>query len=396
MNKNYKLTLIACYFGYIIQAIVNNLSPLLFVRFSTQFGISEFQITFIVFLNFAVQILVDSSSAVIAMKLGYRLSTIIAQICSALGLIFLGTLPFIMPPYAGILIATFFMAIGGGFVEVVLSPLVEALPLKNKSGAMCFLHSFYCWGHILVVLAATAFFSFFTIEKWVFLPIALAALPAVNCILFAKCPIETLDGDDDPMTYKSIFKMKGFLLFMVLMIASGAAEQAIAQWASYFAEISLSVSKTTGDLMGTCLFALGMAISRTIYGILGDKINLKAFLAGSGLLLTCAYLLASLSRNPYFSLAGIAFGGLFVGIMWPGVYALAGREYKTGGTKMFGMLALAGDVGCTIGPTLQGVVSSDIKTGLLFSTIYPVILFVGIIALSVITKPAEKKEKPTL
>lgn len=394
--KNYKLTLTACYIGYVIQSIVNNLSPLLFARFSSQFGISEIQLTSLVFINFAIQILVDCSSAFIAMKLGYRKSTLIAQGFSALGLISLGVLPFVMPPFAGILVATALMAVGGGFVEVVLSPLIEALPLKNKSGAMCFLHSFYCWGHIFVVLAATLFFNTVGIDRWYILPVILAVLPVLNSVLFAKCPIETLEGDADPMMYKHIFGMKGFMLFIILMIASGAAEQAIAQWASYFAEISLNVSKTAGDLLGACLFALGMAIARTVYGMLGDKMNLKAFIIGSSALLTGAYLLASLAPSPYVALAGIAAGGLFVGIMWPGVYSLAGREYKVGGTKMFGLLALAGDVGCTVGPTLSGAVSSDIRTGLLVSTVFPVVLLVGTIALSLLLKKSHQQAKATL
>ncbi len=393
MKKNYNLTLTACYIGYIIQSVVNNLSPLLFARFSTQFGISEIQLTAIVFINFAIQIIVDSTSAIIAMKLGYRLSTIIAQVFSALGLIFLGVLPFVMPPFAGILTATLFMAIGGGFVEVILSPLVEALPLKNKSGAMCFLHSFYCWGHIFVVLSATLFFNLAGIDNWIYLPLILAVIPILNCILFAKCPMVSLEGDKDPMSYKSIFKMKGFLLFAVLMIASGAAEQVIAQWASYFAEVSLNVGKTAGDLLGTCLFAFGMAVSRTVYGFLGDKMNLKAFILGSSLLLTASYLVASLSPTPYVALAGIACGGLFVGIMWPGVYALAGNEFKTGGTKMFGMLALAGDVGCALGPTVSGAISSDIKIGILVSTIYPAVLFVGTLTLITFFKKPKEEQK---
>lgn len=381
MKKNYSLTLAACYLGYVIQSIVNNLSPLLFAQFSKQFGVTATQISLIVFINFGIQIIVDSFSAVVANKLGYRASTIVAQTFSAVGLVCLGTLPFVMSPYVGILIATFFMAVGGGFVEVVLSPLVEAIPLKNKSGAMCFLHSFYCWGHILVVLASTLYFNLFSIENWAYLPIILALIPLANCLLFAKCPIETLDGDEDPTPYRKIFKMKGFVVFLALMAAAGAAEQAISQWASYFAEISLNIKdKTVGDLLGTCLFALGMALSRTVYGIVGDRMNLKKAIAICAACLFGSYLLAALSPVPYLALVGIALGGLFVGIMWPGIYSLAGRTFKNGGTKMFGALALAGDVGCSIGPTIQGLM--PLKVGLGISSAYPAIIFIGIAILS--------------
>lgn len=392
MKNKYRSTLVACYIGYVVQAIVNNLTPLLFARFSKQFSFSELQLSFIVFFNFGLQIIVDSCSAIIANKLGYRKSTIIAQTLSAIGLVTLGVLPNVMSPYAGVMIATAFMAVGGGFVEVVLSPLVEALPLENKSGAMCLLHSFFSWGQIFVVLFATLFFNLFSIEYWAFLPILLAVIPVANSFLFAKCPIEKLEADNDPTPYKKIFKMRGFLVFLILMAMAGAAEQAIAQWASYFAEVSLGISnKTTGDLLGACLFALGMAISRTAYGFLGDKMNLKLAIAFCAALLTGAYLLASLSPIPYLSLAGIALSGLFVGIMWPGIYSLAGKSFPVGGTKMFGMLALAGDVGCTIGPSLQGIITSDIKTGLLFSTVYPLILFIGIMILC-IPKKKEQRE----
>ena len=375
-TKKYSLTLTACYVGYVIQAMVNNLSPLLFVQFKRQFALDSAMLSLIIFINFGLQIIVDSLSAKITEKIGYRAGAIFAQIFSCTGLVCLGVLPNVINPFAGIIIATVLMAIGGGFVEVILSPVIEALPLGNKSGAMCFLHSFYCWGHIFTVLAATLYFNLFTIDAWRYLPIVLAVIPLLNCITFAVCPLETLEGDETPSSYKSIFTMRGFWLFPVLILASGAAEQAIAQWASDFAEIGLGVDKTLGDVFGTCLFAFGMALSRTVYGVLGEKIDLKKAFVLCGGLLIVSYLLAALSPWAGLSLAGIAFGGVFVGLLWPGLYSVAGQAYPKGGTRMFGILALFGDVGCTVGPTLTGLVSSDIKTGLLFATCFPVIVFV--------------------
>lgn len=375
-TKKYSLTLTACYVGYVIQAMVNNLSPLLFVQFKRQFALDSAMLSFIIFINFGLQIIVDSLSAKITEKIGYRAGAILAQVFSCTGLVCLGVLPNVINPFAGIITATVLMAIGGGFVEVILSPVIEALPLGNKSGAMCFLHSFYCWGHIFTVLAATIYFNLFTIDAWRYLPVALAVIPLLNCITFAVCPLETLEGDETPSSYKSIFTMRGFWLFPVLILASGAAEQAIAQWASDFAEIGLGVDKTLGDVFGTCLFALGMALSRTVYGVLGEKIDLKKAFVLCGGLLIGSYLLAALSPSAGLSLAGIAFGGVFVGLLWPGLYAVAGQAYPKGGTKMFGVLALFGDIGCTVGPTLTGLVSNDIKTGLLFATCFPVIVLI--------------------
>lgn len=385
-TKKYSLTLTACYVGYVIQAMVNNLSPLLFVQFKRQFALDSAMLSFVIFINFGLQIIVDSLSAKITEKIGYRAGAILAQVFSCTGLVCLGVLPNVINPFAGIITATVLMAIGGGFVEVILSPVIEALPLGNKSGAMCFLHSFYCWGHIFTVLAATIYFNLFTIDAWRYLPVALAVIPLLNCITFAVCPLETLEGDETPSSYKSIFTMRGFWLFPVLILASGAAEQAIAQWASDFAEIGLGVDKTLGDVFGTCLFALGMALSRTVYGVLGEKIDLKKAFVLCGGLLIGSYLLAALSPSAGLSLAGIAFGGVFVGLLWPGLYAVAGQAYPKGGTKMFGVLALFGDIGCTVGPTLTGLVSNDIKTGLLFATCFPVIVFICSVALIKKTK----------
>lgn len=384
MQKNYNLTIAACYVGYVVQAIVNNLSPLLFVQFGLQFGISAAQISLVVFINFGLQILVDSQSAKIALKVGYRRGAIVAQICDFVGLLFLAFAPRVVDPLAGILAATFLTAIGGGFIEVILSPLLEALPLGNKSGAMCLLHSFYSWGHLFVIVCATVYFNLFGVANWMFLPVIFAVVPLVNCVLFAICPIEVLPGDKDPMKYRDIFSMKFFAVFIVLMIAAGAAEQAIAQWASYFAELTLGISdKTVGDLFGGALFALGMALSRTFYGLIGNRINLKKTIALCAVGLFASYLAVSLSPQAWLSLAGIAAGGVFVGIMWPGVYALAGAEYPSGGTKMFGMLALAGDVGCTLGPTLVGVISAEIHVGMFVSSVFPLAIVAGMLLIGI-------------
>lgn len=394
MKKNYTLTVSACYVGYVVQAIVNNLSPLLFVQFGRQFGISAFELSLVVFINFGIQILVDSQSARIALKVGYRASAVVSQALCVVGLVCLSVLPNIIHPFAGILISTLFTAIGGGFIEVVLSPVLEALPLKNKSGAMCLLHSFYCWGHLLVILAATLYFKLFSVGNWAYLPLIFAVVPFADCFLFASCPFEKLGGDIDPVSYKTIFKMKYFVLFFVLMIAAGAAEQAIAQWASYFAEVGLKLpSKEIGDLFGAALFALGMAVSRTVYGFIGDKLNLKIAILVCAAGLLGSYLLASLSPVAVLSLAGIASGGVFVGIMWPGLYSLAGGEYPRGGTKMFGMLALAGDVGCTLGPVMVGTVSSDIKIGLLLSSSFPLVMIFSILTLLIASSKGKKGEK---
>ena len=383
-EKNYSLTVASCYVGYVVQAIVNNLSPLLFVQFGAEFGINAWKLSLIVIINFGVQIFVDSQSAAIALKLGYRRSAVAAQSLCVVGLLSLGVLPYLIEPFVGLMISTVLTAAGSGFIEVILSPLIEALPLKNKSGAMCVLHSFYSWGHLIVILAATLFFNLFSVANWRFLPFIMAIVPLVNTVMFSVCPIETLSGDIDPMKYRNIFKMRFFLVFIVLMLAAGAAEQAMAQWASYFAQISIGIAdKTVGDMFGGALFALGMAISRLAFGFVGNRMNLKLAIILSGSALFGAYLLAALSGIPWLSLAGIALGGVFVGIMWPGVYALAGAEYPKGGTKMFGMLALAGDVGCMSGPALVGLISADLHIGLLVSSVFPLLIVMGTLLMSV-------------
>ena len=385
MKKNkYQLTMYACFIGYIVQAIVNNFLPLLFVTFQKTYSIPLTQITLLITLNFGIQLVIDMLSAGFVDKIGYRASAIIAHVCSAAGLVLLTVLPGAFPdPFAGILIAVFIYAIGGGLIEVLISPILEACPTGNKEKAMSLLHSFYCWGHVGVVLISTLFFTLFGIENWKILAVCWAVVPAVNIILFAKAPIYSLHEEGETgLTLKQLFTRKIFWVMMLMMLCAGASEQAVSQWASTFAEQGLGVSKTIGDLAGPMSFAALMGLSRLLYGKFGDKLDLDKFMRMSCLLCIAAYLCISLVPLPAVGLVGCAVCGFSVGIMWPGSFSKASAAVKGGGTALFAMLALAGDVGCSGGPTLAGFISGcfngELRAGILAAIVFPVLLLIGI------------------
>lgn len=383
-KNNYQLTMYACFIGYIVQAIVNNFLPLLFVTFQKTYSIPLTQITLLITLNFGIQLVIDMLSAGFVDKIGYRASTIIAHVCSAAGLVLLTVLPEAFPdPFAGILIAVFIYAIGGGLIEVLISPILEACPTDNKEKAMSLLHSFYCWGHVGVVLISTLFFTLFGIENWKILAVCWAVVPAVNIILFAKAPIYSLHEEGETgLTLKQLFTRKVFWVMMLMMLCAGASEQAVSQWASTFAEQGLGVSKTIGDLAGPMSFAALMGLSRLLYGKFGDRLDLDKFMRMSCLLCIAAYLCISLVPLPAVGLVGCAVCGFSVGIMWPGTFSKASAAVKGGGTALFAMLALAGDVGCSGGPTLAGFISGgfngELRAGILAAIVFPVLLLVGI------------------
>lgn len=383
-KNNYQLTMYACFIGYIVQAIVNNFLPLLFVTFQKTYSIPLTQITLLITLNFGIQLVIDMLSAGFVDKIGYRASAIIAHVCSAAGLVLLTVLPGAFPdPFAGILIAVFIYAIGGGLIEVLISPILEACPTDNKEKAMSLLHSFYCWGHVGVVLISTLFFTLFGIENWKILAVCWAVVPAANIILFAKAPIYSLHEDGETgLTLKQLFTRKVFWVMMLMMLCAGASEQAVSQWASTFAEQGLGVSKTIGDLAGPMSFAALMGLSRLLYGKFGDKLDLDKFMKMSCLLCIAAYLCISLIPLPAVGLVGCAVCGFSVGIMWPGTFSKASAAVKGGGTALFAMLALAGDVGCSGGPTLAGFISGcfngELRAGILAAIVFPVLLLIGI------------------
>lgn len=384
MDKSYNKTLYACFIGYIVQAIVNNFVPLLFLTFHSGYGIPMTQIKLLITFNFGLQLLVDILSVTFVDRIGYRASMIIAHLCAVTGFVFLTILPDICrSAFAGLLIAVAVYAVGGGLLEVLVSPIVEACPAKNKEKAMSLLHSFYCWGHVAVVLVSTIFFQMFGIQYWKIMACIWAVVPFINMIFFTKVPIASLMNEGEKgLTVKQLFHNKIFWVLRVMMICAGASEQAVSQWASVFAETGLGVSKTIGDLAGPMLFALLMGSARAFYGKCGEQIDLEHFMTGSCILCIIAYFCISLVPSPIVGFIGCVLCGLSVGIMWPGVFSKAAASVAKGGTAMFALLALAGDIGCSGGPTVVGMVSSvldnNLKTGILAGVIFPVLLLTGI------------------
>lgn len=386
MKADYQKTLYACFIGYIVQAIVNNFAPLLFLTFQSTYHIPLSSITMLVTINFGLQLIVDLVSVGFVDKIGYRASMLIAHIFASAGIVALAVLPELTTnSFAGLLAAVVIYAIGGGLLEVLVSPVVEACPTDNKEKAMSLLHSFYCWGHVGVVLISTLFFRVFGIGNWKVLACIWALIPLCNAFLFARVPIAPLIKDGQQgYSIKELAKQKLFWVFLLMMVCAGASEQSVSQWASTFAEKGLGVSKTIGDLAGPMAFAILMGTSRAFYGKFGDKVNLSKFMIGSSLLCGASYLCISLVPGPVFGLIGCAVCGLSVGIMWPGTFSKASATLPRGGTALFALMALAGDLGCSGGPTLVGMVSSgfgdNLKAGILAALVFPVLLLVGIMA----------------
>lgn len=385
MKNQYNKTITACFVGYIVQAVINNFLPLLFLFFQRSYQIPLSQITLLVTFNFGIQLLVDVLSVGFVDKIGYRASMILAHVLSAAGLLLLTILPELLPtPFAGILIAVMVYAIGGGLLEVLVSPVVEACPSDNKEKAMSLLHSFYCWGHAGVVLLSTLFFHVAGIENWKILAVIWALIPIGNAVAFTRVPIASLiEEGESGLQLKQLFRRKVFWILFIMMVCAGASEQAVSQWASTFAEKGLGISKAAGDLAGPMAFAVLMGASRLFYGKYGERIHLDHFMVYSSCLCILSYLGISLLPVPQLSLLACAVCGLSVGIMWPGTFSKASAALPKGGTAMFALLALGGDIGCSGGPTLVGMVSGalgdNLKMGVLAGIIFPVLLLAGII-----------------
>ena len=379
--KNYKKTKIACYLGFVTQAIAANFAPLMFLKFHNDYNISLGNIALISTFFFFTQLLVDLFCAKYVDRIGYRVSIVASEICSAAGLLGLAFLPDLLPsPFVGIILSVIVYAIGSGLIEVLCSPIVEACPFENKEATMSLLHSFYCWGSVGTILVSTVFFMIFGMDNWKWLVVLLALVPAINIYNFSTCPIEHLVSEGKGLSVKELFQRPLFWIAVVLMICAGASELSMAQWASAYAEAALGLSKTVGDLAGPCLFAVSMGICRAIFGKYGDNMDLSKFMTGSGILCVACYLLASLSANPIAGLVGCIVCGFSVGIMWPGTISISSKAFPTGGTAMFALLAMAGDLGGSIGPGIVGRIAQhaggNIRAGMSVGLVFPVLLLV--------------------
>ena len=383
-TPNYRRTLVACYLGFVTQAITANFAPLLFLTFRDSYRVTLEQIALIPFTFYLAQLVIDLAATRYADKIGYRACVVASQVVSALGLVAMVALPGLLPtPFPGILLAVVLYAVGSGLVEVLVSPIVEACPFKNKAGMMSLLHSFYCWGAVAVILGSTAFFAAFGVENWKILALLWAVIPLANSFNFLVCPIQRLPVDREGSPAGKLLRLPLVWLLILLMVCSGASEATMAQWASAFTESALGVTKAVGDLAGPCLFAAFMGISRLLHGKLSARLNLAKSMLLSGILCCICYLAAALAPAPLLGLAGCALCGFAVGIMWPGTLSIASQKCPLGGTAMFALLALAGDLGATLSPTMAGCISElaggNLKTGLLAATAFPVLLIICLV-----------------
>lgn len=414
-TQNFKSTVFACYRGYITQGIVNNLSPLFFVLFQNKFGISYSLISALILCNFVTQVITDMLSVKYVDRIGYRKSAVIAHALAFLGLVMQGTLPNVLPaPYVGLVLATIVNGVGGGLIEVIISPIVDSCPGDAKASAMSLLHSFYCWGQVGVVLITTLLLRLIGEDLWFIIPILWSLLPLYNLFRFLKVPLMPTVPEEEKTPLKTLFTSKIFLVALLLMLCAGASELAMSQWSSLFAERALGVTKVIGDLLGPCLFAVFMGIGRTIYGVWGEKIHLTGAMVFCAALCILCYLGTALFENPWLSLLSCALCGFSVSLMWPGTFSLTSAAYPKGGTAMFGILAVLGDVGCSVGPALMGAVSGAVsgntniaasfpnltadqlglKSGMLFSAVFPAFILIGVLLLTRFHKSANKKKSP--
>ncbi len=378
----YKHTIRACYAGTFTMSLVSNLTPLLFVILMDSFGLTFEQVGRLTLVNFMTQIAADLVFSKPVDKWGVRPFVAGGHFLCTIGLVLFALAPMYAPhnTYIWFMVSTVLFSCGGGLLELLLSPIVQAIPGDEKARAMSMLHSFYAWGFILVVVLTTTALGVFGSANWPLIMITWAILPLATGIAFLKVPLAP-QVSEEQRTRTGVLLSSAFFVVVVLGIAAGgAAEVSMSQWISAFTERALGLSKQMGDLVGVCMFALFLGIGRASYGKWGGKTDVTTLMLWGAVGSVLCFLGAALIPNPILAMACCAANGLCVSLLWPGSIVTAAARFPLAGASMFAILAAGGDVGAAFGPWAVGavadVVPSGLRGGLLVGTIYPAIMVV--------------------
>lgn len=397
-NSSYKTTINACYVGLFVQATVINLTPVLFIPLRAQFGFSFGQLGLLVLINFLTQVVSDILFSGVVDKYGYRKFLVGAHIMIAVGFTFFALSPLFMTnPYAGFIIGTFIFSAAGGLLEVLLSPIVNAIPTSHKSSSMSLLHSFYAWGQLTVVILTTLFLFAFGRQSWPIIMILWTLPPIINAVMFSKAKFAPIVPDEHREGYLKHIRNKFFIIAVLTIGFGGAAEVVMNQWASAYMEKVMLIPKVIGDISGMSMFALMLGLGRLLHGKYGARFDLsKIMLWGCAVAVVC-YLTVAVSGVGFISLAACALCGMAVSLLWPGTLVITSEHFPLAGTWLFAFLAAGGDIGASIGPWIVGVISDNavkinfiagiannfgfdsvqmgMRTGILIGTLFPLSAF---------------------
>lgn len=359
----YKDTIRACYLGNFLQS-AGSIFAVLFIPLRTLYGITYTQFALLLTINFITQVASDVLFSKPVERYGFRRFSMGAPVLSALGLFLFAMAPFVFPwnPFPGFCLGMFIFAAAAGLQELLLSPILDALPIpeKEKGKSMSMLHSCFAWGQIFAVLTTTLFVYFADVKYWQVITCIWAAVPLINVWLFAKVPLYEKVSAVKAMKVRELLRSPIFLLVLLAIITGGSGEVVMAQWSSAFIERGLNLPKILGDMVGVCGFSLTLAIGRTAYGIWGDRISIhKVMMFGAGIGALC-YVTAAVSKSPYIGIAACIVTGLCVSLLWPGSVVIAARELPLAGASMFALLSAGGDVGASAGSFLIGRIADTI------------------------------------
>ncbi len=347
-----------CYFGMFIQALVINATPLLFIPLRNEFGLTFEQIGRLVLVNFVTQMLVDLVCTAVADRVRLRPLISAANALAGVGLWIFALSPFVLRhPYSGLLFGTVVFSVGCGLLEVLLSPLINALPGENKSGAMAMLHAFYPIGKVAVIVVTGLALYLLGEFSWPWIMLAWSILPVLNTLAFLRVKLPQLADPEKRHSLRSMARDSSLYWMLAGMALAGATEVTIAQWTSAYVETALGFSKVVADLVGFCLFGVGMVVGRLWFGLKGGHGNLPRVVFLSALFSTLACVVMAVSPSALVALIATGFSGIFVSMLWPGTISLSAARYPLAGASLFAILAAAGDGGAALMPWLVGVIA---------------------------------------